>query len=85
MARESANEAERMLARVLTDLRWSQRISQAELARRLGRRQSFVSNYEKGLRRVGLVEFYAIVRALEADPAAVFAFVTERMPFRLEV
>ena len=48
-------------------------ITQVELARRLGKPQSFVSAYEAGKRRVDLVEFMVIVRALGADPVKIFA------------
>jgi hypothetical protein len=38
------------------------------LARLLGKPQSVVSGYEAGKRRVDVVEFLLIVRALAADP-----------------
>jgi hypothetical protein len=38
------------------------------LARRLKRRQSFVAKYEGGERRIDVIEFVAIVRAIGADP-----------------
>jgi transcriptional regulator with XRE-family HTH domain len=48
-------------------------ITQVELANRLGKPQSVVSEYENGRRRVDVVEFLLIVRALGADPVEVFA------------
>ena len=48
-------------------------LTQVELARRLGKPQSFVSAYEGGLRRVDLIEFLLITRALSADPVDIFA------------
>jgi len=45
------------------------RASQAqELAKRLGKPQSFISDYERGQRRIDLMEFLAIARELNADP-----------------
>ena len=43
-------------------------ITQADLAQRLGQPQPFVSKYERGDRRIDLVEFLAIARAICADP-----------------
>ena len=43
-------------------------ITQAELARRLGQPQPFVSKYERQDRRVDVVELLAICRAVCADP-----------------
>ena len=43
-------------------------LTQHELARRLKRPQSFVAKYEGGERRIDVIEFVAIVRAIGADP-----------------
>jgi transcriptional regulator with XRE-family HTH domain len=48
-------------------------INQQELAATLGKPQSFVSEYERGQRRVDVVEFLVIARALGADPLDLFA------------
>jgi transcriptional regulator with XRE-family HTH domain len=48
-------------------------LTQQELARRLGKPQSFISAYEGGLRRVDLIEFLLIARTLGADPVDIFA------------
>jgi transcriptional regulator with XRE-family HTH domain len=48
-------------------------VTQQELAGRLGKPQSFVSEYERGQRRVDVVELLAISRALGLDPLEVFA------------
>jgi transcriptional regulator with XRE-family HTH domain len=51
-------------------------IRQQALARKLGKPQSFVAKYEGGERRIDVVEFIAIARALGADPVKLFrAFV----------
>jgi len=42
-------------------------VTQAELARRIGQPQSFVSKYERQERRVDVVEFLDIMNALEAN------------------
>jgi transcriptional regulator with XRE-family HTH domain len=43
-------------------------LTQAEVAERLGRPQSFVAKYEGGERRLDVVELIAVTRALGADP-----------------
>ena len=47
-------------------------INQQELAERLGKPQSFISEYERGQRRVDVVELLVIARALGADPLDLF-------------
>jgi transcriptional regulator with XRE-family HTH domain len=47
-------------------------IRQQALAKKLGRPQSFIAKYEGGERRIDLVEFVAIARALGADPLRLF-------------
>lgn len=44
-------------------------LTQQQLANHLGRPQSFVAKYEGGERRIDVIEFLAIARALELDPA----------------
>ena len=43
-------------------------LTQQALAKRLGRPQSFVAKYEGGERRLDVVEFMTVVRAIGADP-----------------
>lgn len=45
-------------------------LTQADLARRLGRSTNFVFRVEAGARHLDVAEFIAIARALEADPYA---------------
>jgi hypothetical protein len=47
-------------------------VTQQELAARLGKPQSFVSEYERGQRRVDVVEFLLIAQAIGTDPLAIF-------------
>ena len=54
-------------------------ISQRELARRIRRSNSHVSMIENGQRRLELLEFYEIARALGVSPASLFAEVAERL------
>lgn len=53
-------------------------MTQVELADRLNRPQSFVSKYERGERRLDVVEFAQIVHALSGSPVAAFGEVYRR-------
>jgi len=55
------------LLSVLINARKAKGFSQAELAEMLGRVQTFVSKYERGERRLDLVEFIDVAEALELD------------------
>jgi transcriptional regulator with XRE-family HTH domain len=48
-------------------------LSQVELARRLGKPQSFISKIEIGERRLDVLEFLQIMRALEDDPRPIIS------------
>jgi transcriptional regulator with XRE-family HTH domain len=48
-------------------------VTQQQLAGRLRKPQSFVSEYERGQRRIDVVEFLLIARTLGADPLSLFA------------
>ena len=53
----------------IVELRKEAGLTQVELAQRLGRPQSYVSKYERGERRLDVVEFLAVTRALDTDAA----------------
>lgn len=61
------------LQNLLADHRRSAGLTQADLAGRLGRPQSFVSKYETGERRLDVIEFLEVIEALAVDPAVVLA------------
>lgn len=68
MRRPVDNHAYAMLRSRLVEARRSTGISQSETAMRLGKPQSFVSKYERGERRLDVVEFLAVSDALGIDP-----------------
>lgn len=57
--------------KILRSLRIEKGLTQLELANALGRPQSFVSKYESGERRLEVVEFIDVCRALEEDPSRI--------------
>jgi transcriptional regulator with XRE-family HTH domain len=48
-------------------------LTQKQLARKLRKPQSFVSNYERGQRRIDVLELLRIVDAFDGDPRRVFS------------
>jgi transcriptional regulator with XRE-family HTH domain len=54
-------------------------LTQEELASRIGRDQTFVSLIERGQRRVDLIEFISLARAIGNDPATLFGDVLRRI------
>ena len=51
-------------------------LTQQQVADRLGRPQSFVAKYEGGERRLDIVEFVEIAKALKADPQEAVRLIT---------
>lgn len=62
----SADQA--AFCQLMTKARKSARMVQNDVADRLQKPQSFVAKYEGGERRIDVVEFIEICRALGADP-----------------
>lgn len=60
----------RMIA-LLVAARKEAGLTQAELGKRLGQRQTFVSKFELGERRLDAAEFLVISRAIGVEPHAV--------------
>lgn len=69
----------RHLVAVLVEARQASGLTQAELAARVGKDQSFVSIIERGQRRVDVLEFVALARATGADPVRLFADLEGRL------
>lgn len=57
------------LRKLLLRRRTDHGVTQSELARRLGKPQSFVAKYEGGERRLSVIEFIDIAEALQIRPA----------------
>ncbi len=58
------------LRKLLRDLREKRGLTQAGVAARLGKPQSFVAKYEGGERRLSAIKFIDVVRALDLEPSA---------------
>ena len=61
-------EAQKRFHKLLIEARKQANLTQSDLAVRLNRPQSFVSKYERGERRLDVVEFGEVAKALGIDP-----------------
>lgn len=80
MSKSAFTDAYASVIRAIRTLREEKGVSQVELARRLGRSQQFVSYVESGVRRVDLVEFVVIIRALGGSPKGLFEALEASVP-----
>ena len=53
---------------LLINARKSTNLTQTELSKRLNKPQSYVSKYERGERRLDVIEFLEVSQALNIDP-----------------
>ena len=65
------DQSYKRLRELLVEARKRAALTQAELSSRLHRPQSFVSKYERGERRLDVIEFGQVARALGIDPVRV--------------
>jgi transcriptional regulator with XRE-family HTH domain len=77
--------AHRHLVEVLVDARKQTDLTQSDLAAKIGKDQTYVSLIERSQRRVDVLEFVALARAMGADPVAMFAEVVRRLPKRYDI
>jgi transcriptional regulator with XRE-family HTH domain len=71
MRKSLRSKQHEQLVELLTEARKAARLTQAQVALKLNRPQSFVAKYENGERRIDVVEFLAIAAALKADPVLI--------------
>lgn len=65
----------RRMIELLIAARKDSGITQVELGRRIGQRQTFVSKFEQGERRLDIAEFVTVCRAIDADPYLIIRMV----------
>jgi transcriptional regulator with XRE-family HTH domain len=73
--RERAYE---VLCEVLVNARNEAGLTQRQLAQKLGRAHTFIAKVELGERRLDVIEFIDLARALRVDPIELFARVVSR-------
>lgn len=65
---------------VLVEARRQSGLTQAQLAAKVGKDQTFVSLIERSQRRVDVLEFVALSTAMGVDPQKMFEKVIDRIP-----
>ncbi|MCK6103657.1 helix-turn-helix transcriptional regulator [Brevundimonas sp. EYE_349] len=68
MQKSLRSPRQQLLQTLLSAARKDGNLTQAELAERLNKPQSFVAKYENGERRIDVIEFIDITRALDIQP-----------------
>jgi transcriptional regulator with XRE-family HTH domain len=71
MAKSSFSLKAEQLRALLVNAREKRGLTQADVASRLGKPQSFVSKYERGERRLDVIEFLEVAEALEVSPVSI--------------
>lgn len=69
----------RHLVAVLVEARHSSGLTQTQVAARVGMDQAIISNIERGLRRVDVLEFAALSQAMGVNPSQLLADVVKRI------
>ena len=85
MPKSVFTDAYKVLLDAIIEARKDAGVTQVELAKRLGKPQPWVSNVENGVRRIDVVEFIAIARAIGESAETLFGKVMKNMPKKLEV
>jgi transcriptional regulator with XRE-family HTH domain len=85
MPKSVFTDAYASLLETLVALRKKKGVTQVELSKRLGKPQPFISYIERGERRLDVIEFYAITKALGADPVEVFTALAKKLPKRVDI
>ncbi len=65
------SDAHNQLRDALLDTRRKRGLTQVEIATFLDKPQSFVSKYESGERRLDVIEFLEVCKALKVNPATI--------------
>jgi transcriptional regulator with XRE-family HTH domain len=68
MSRTIGNTKQRRLAELIAGYRRAAGLTQADVAKKLRRYQSFVATLESGQRRIDVIEFIEIANAIGFDP-----------------
>jgi transcriptional regulator with XRE-family HTH domain len=77
--------AHKHLVAVLVEARKEAGMTQAQLAAAVGKNQSFISIIEGSQRRVDVLEFCALARAMNRDPVDMMAELVARLPTDLTI
>lgn len=73
------------LVEVLVEARKKSGLTQTELAEQVGKDQTFISLIERSQRRVDVLEFIVLARAMRQDPAELFTELLSKIPARIRI
>ncbi|MBI1186485.1 MAG: helix-turn-helix domain-containing protein [Alphaproteobacteria bacterium] len=85
MPRSVFTDAYGILLKALIAARKRAGVSQVELSERLGKPQPFISKIERGVRRIDVIEFVVIARALDLDPVNFLGSVVRKLPASIDI
>lgn len=78
MPKSLRSPSQKRLQELLLRVRKERKLSQEDVAKKLGRPQSFVSKYESGERLLDVIEFIDVARAMGADPNDILSELLKR-------
>ena len=85
MPKSQFSDGYRVFVEMLVQARKESGLTQTELAARIGRKQGHISIIENQVRRVDLIEFCALVKAMGHDPVTLFQRIYEALPEKLDI
>jgi transcriptional regulator with XRE-family HTH domain len=85
MSKSAFSDAHKILVEQLTAARKQSGMKQEELAALVGKDQSYISNIERGQRRVDMIEFYVLARSMKADPLALYSDIIAKLPKKIPI
>lgn len=85
MSKSIFDGAHAQLIEILMAARRRSGLTQAEVAAKVSKDQTFISLIERSQRRVDVLEFIALARAMGEDPQRLFAEVVATVPTSLKI
>ncbi|MGR4866731.1 helix-turn-helix domain-containing protein [Caulobacter sp. LARHSG274] len=85
MSKSIFDGAHAQLIEILIAARRRSGLTQAEVAAKVSRDQTFISLIERSQRRVDVLEFIALARAMGEDPQRLFAEVIATIPASFKI
>ena len=85
MSKSLFSKANESFVETIVSARLKAGLKQSELAEIVGKDQSYISNIERGQRRVDMLEFYILAKAMKADPVTLYAIAIEHFPSSFEI
>lgn len=83
MAGTVHTDAYKKLLNALVEARCAEGLSQAQLAKKLGKPASFVGKYELGERRLDVIEFMVVLKVLDREVGELTGLVASDLPDHL--